>query len=607
MPMCPSRWIPIAFLFFAQGFIFGGEVFPPPPGVSDGLVEVNDYSKGLFCGTFSDKIGSKLTNTLQRTSDGRFMVCRYELVHDGNLGLWNRAGMDWNKKQDWTGFKGLRLLAYANERLDFLFILKFRGKDYSVPFVVPGKGQWDTIVIPRESFRGLPEDTDFVTDYNIVFKTPGEHSFAFSFIKLEGLQKIKDPEWEEAAFYKNIRILEERSQKTYFVALNGDDGNPGTEKEPWRTPQKAADTMLPGDTVLVRGGNYELSSPNLPTGQAGVFIYKSGAPDAWITYRAYPGEQPCFNSASWCTIRITAAAYIEVDGFEVTTSPFSVRGGFQSVGAGVGTGDAHHVVIRNIKAHDCGGGGVAACTSDYVTIENCLVWNTSAYNPYQCSGISIYQARDFDLAPGYHNIVRRCISYSNENKVPSDKGVFTDGNGIIIDDSKNIQGKGPHVASRGRFLVENNLCFANGARGIHVFFSRNVDVYNNTTYRNGQAAKLDGDRVEICAGLSENIRILNNVVMADEGKVTIKNRNSKNLVTDYNVHGAGVVEERGEHDLVADPLFVKPLMGPGFDFRLRAESAALGRAFVGDAPPVDSSGTKRESRTSVDPGAFQSK
>ena len=39
---------------------------------------------------------------------------------------------------------------------------------------------------------------------------------------------------------------------TYYVATSGRDANPGTETQPWRTIQKAADTLIASDTVFVK-------------------------------------------------------------------------------------------------------------------------------------------------------------------------------------------------------------------------------------------------------------------------------------------------------------------------------------------------------------------
>ena len=42
----------------------------------------------------------------------------------------------------------------------------------------------------------------------------------------------------------------------YYVALTGNDSNPGTQGQPWRTIQKAANTMVAGDSTTVLAGNY---------------------------------------------------------------------------------------------------------------------------------------------------------------------------------------------------------------------------------------------------------------------------------------------------------------------------------------------------------------
>lgn len=43
---------------------------------------------------------------------------------------------------------------------------------------------------------------------------------------------------------------------TYYVSPSGNDSNPGTIDRPWQTLQKAADTVVAGDTVLVQAGTY---------------------------------------------------------------------------------------------------------------------------------------------------------------------------------------------------------------------------------------------------------------------------------------------------------------------------------------------------------------
>jgi len=67
----------------------------------------------------------------------------------------------------------------------------------------------------------------------------------------------------------------------YFVATDGNDGNPGSESQPWKTLQHAADTVGPGDTVSVHGGNY-----------AGAYLETSGTSSQPIVFQAFAGETP---------------------------------------------------------------------------------------------------------------------------------------------------------------------------------------------------------------------------------------------------------------------------------------------------------------------------
>ncbi len=76
--------------------------------------------------------------------------------------------------------------------------------------------------------------------------------------------------WPEPALARN-----------YFVAPNGSDDGPGTLEAPFRTIQKAADVVRPGDTCYVRAGVYRET----------VELRQSGRRDAPIRFTAYPGER----------------------------------------------------------------------------------------------------------------------------------------------------------------------------------------------------------------------------------------------------------------------------------------------------------------------------
>ena len=71
------------------------------------------------------------------------------------------------------------------------------------------------------------------------------------------------------------------------VAPWGNDGNEGTEAAPFRTIQRAADVLAPGQTCVIRGGRYRET----------VTLTRSGAPDQPITFTAAAGEEVIIDGA----------------------------------------------------------------------------------------------------------------------------------------------------------------------------------------------------------------------------------------------------------------------------------------------------------------------
>ncbi len=72
----------------------------------------------------------------------------------------------------------------------------------------------------------------------------------------------------------------------YYVALDGDDSNPGTIDLPFGTVQHAADLMTAGDTCYLREGTYH---------QEIVAAGLNGTAEAPIVFAAYPGEKVTFD------------------------------------------------------------------------------------------------------------------------------------------------------------------------------------------------------------------------------------------------------------------------------------------------------------------------
>ena len=157
----------------------------------------------------------------------------------------------------------------------------------------------------------------------------------------------------------------------YYVSTTGNDSNPGTIDQPWLTIQKAADTMVAGDTVWIREGIYNEQ----------VFTVRSGnATDGYIVFVAYPGETPVIDGTGVTTGNtgfFVSHSYIKIIGIEICNwitgiwmanaghveiSDCEVHHNFYGIGAADGTHDfelnrveIHHFNLYGFDASPSGG------------------------------------------------------------------------------------------------------------------------------------------------------------------------------------------------------------------------------------------------------------
>jgi parallel beta-helix repeat protein len=410
---------------------------------------------------------------------------------------------------------------------------------------------------------------------------------------------------------------------TYYVSGDGNDANDGlsaTQGEnlrgPFRNPYKAANLVQPGDTVLLMNGTYTNQND-----WSVIWVTRSGTPNAWITYKASPGHHPKLKFNGWAAISTKNASYIEVNGLELegnndkitleyalsqktTANPLCNGNGIMVDGRGQGANRAHHWRIINNVIHLCGGGGIVAMESDYVTIENNRVFDNCWYNIYANSGISVHTNWSMDSVTGYKFFVRNNLIYNNRGLVPwIETGALSDGNGIIVDTTRNGEFNGLPVYL-GRILIQNNICFNNGGSGIHAWNSEHVDIINNTAYWNGQVV----DYGQIFAAGCSDVYILNNILYAPPGgMVNLDSKNSR-VTYDYNIYfNSNRIDRRGPHDLEMDPMLVNPSINPEVaDFHLRYGSPAIDSGTAKRSPRDDHGGILRPQGAGVDRGAWES-
>ncbi len=136
---------------------------------------------------------------------------------------------------------------------------------------------------------------------------------------------------------------------TYVVSSAGDDLAAGTPEAPWRTIGRAANAVVPGDLVEVRGGTYAER----------VTFTRSGTAAAPIIFRSSPGETPVIDgsaltvAAGWFPLfTLTNLSHVTIQGFELTGLRTNA-GGRVPIGilvSGSGTG----VKLLDNHIHDLG-------------------------------------------------------------------------------------------------------------------------------------------------------------------------------------------------------------------------------------------------------------
>jgi serralysin len=384
---------------------------------------------------------------------------------------------------------------------------------------------------------------------------------------------------------------------TYYVSVRGDDACTAQQaqsaKTPWKSIGKAVKQVVAGDVVVVAPGTY---AENVKVEN------KHGDASKWIVFKAQAGTRPKIvggdiGGGYGGAVNVSDSSYIEFRGFELTAPNVT-----NSVGAGILR--SHHVRVVDCIAHSNGQSGISSGQSDYLFVENNLVYNNCFTGIWHGSGISLYQNQKSDDAPGFHSIVRGNVSHSN-SETDAITTEHTDGNGIIIDDFQNTQPQGNKINYASQTLVENNLCYNNGAKGIQVYLSDNVTVRNNTCYFNNRdsGAHSGGTwRGELNHSMSSNNTWENNIAVSNpaynkentaifagalKGYKSTGNIFHNNLTfngipgnasvkVDFGGDASSAVVISGANGnlLGVDPQFINP---GAYDFRLRTASPAKGK------------------------------
>jgi parallel beta-helix repeat protein len=292
----------------------------------------------------------------------------------------------------------------------------------------------------------------------------------------------------------------------YYVATTGDDDNPGTEALPWRTIQKAAGTMVAGDSVSIRAGMYSET----------VMPQNSGASGQEIVYKAYPNEEVIIKGdpgPSGSTIYLddfTPLHHLRFDNLTLQAA------GFANFYARATTiGPKHHITLDGLTVSGAYLGVVFWTGVTDSEIRNCDLFGNQ-YNIYLnrlCTDIVIDKNEVHDTAI----LVPSDFNSNNINLY----GATGENRRITISNNHVHHGivQGIAVFHAEDVIVRNNHCHDNGATGIQIEanvvdgISRRVVVEDNVCENNSRTHQAE---TGIWIDDTDDVIVQNNVIRGNE-------------------------------------------------------------------------------------------
>lgn len=368
---------------------------------------------------------------------------------------------------------------------------------------------------------------------------------------------------------------EPASESVYYVSPSGNDNNPGTEFQPWKTIQKPCNTLTPGSTVYVKAGEYNEK----------ITVNVSGtASGGYIVIRNYENDKVVIDGTGISgdnIIYIEDNDYLKIIGFEICNNTGVNDGsGIRIEGSG------EHIELRDNKIYEIRGrdamgitvyGNSVSKSISYLIIDRNEIYNC---DPAHSEALTLNgNVEQFEVTDNIvHDVNNIGIDFiGGEGTCPDDgkdaarsgvcrgnlvyhahssygggyaAGIYVDGGNTIVlernlvcDCDMGIE-IGCEIKGKVAYdiVVRNNFVFNNEKRGI-VFGGydypktgkvANCKFYNNTCFNNDTLSTGGGElRIEY----AENCDIRNNIIYAFSQNVLMTTAvgNSNNIVLDYNL------------------------------------------------------------------------
>jgi parallel beta-helix repeat protein len=382
---------------------------------------------------------------------------------------------------------------------------------------------------------------------------------------------------------------------TYYVSRSGNDGYSCGQAQAVATPKQslnnAVGCLAPGDTLLVRGGNYlESLFDVVPAGTSWT---------SKVRIAAYPGETVWVVPAAG-TYRVLdfsrSEQYIEFDGINLDGS--NVTYDSVKINAGSTGNNAHHIRLMNAEVLGPKHTGTGAPTGQTVLVaagDSTSIGGNEFINLRVHGGMS----NDFDQSfyvQSAGNLIERCEIYD----FPGNAVQLYNGNGLGATPDNNIV--------RNNTIHDARLTVSGQRHAGIVGTGAGNNIYNNIVYNipnNGAAAV----GISIYQG-SSNTGVYNNTVYNAVVGIIIDGGASGSTVRNNIAYsnGSGNYFDNGGSTTASNNLFVTNPMfvnASGGNFQLQSGSPATDTGAAIAMVTTDIIGTPRPQQSGFDIGAYE--
>ncbi|MBU1670866.1 MAG: right-handed parallel beta-helix repeat-containing protein [Actinobacteria bacterium] len=438
--------------------------------------------------------------------------------------------------------------------------------------------------------------------------------------------------------------------QTYYVSPSGLDSNPGTLDKPFKTPGYASKQIQAGDTLIIQGGRYVLS-----TFYDDMITPPTGTATAPIIIKGEEGNRPVLAGRDnlFSAVDIGGTSYITIENLEITSDNGALfRGGIAG-----SSGPVDHLTLKDLYIHHIDEGAMDFADLSAAIIQGCVM----SYCGFGCLGGPVGQQG------GWRDVtVRGCtLSYSGHyyqggpGPSPYDRpdgfGVEPSEGPIEIVDTVAEHNRGDGLDSKCRNTHIHECVVANNSCDGVKLWGDGSRVENTLVYGTGDGVggaspwaglvigtEQEGADFEIvnCAiadnpereaypmyveyGGAANISVLfrNNIVadgygapyFAPEADLTLDHcilyspdHPDNSLEANGKTYSADELEAGavGEGVLCDDPKFLQPAWGSAGDYHLEAGSPAIDSGSSDGAPAIDLDGAARPFGAGYDIGPYE--